>query len=100
MKFIPQKNPFVKQFIKLFSTDTVAAYVRCSKLIKQDVDGYYIDVVALNRKINFNNLTKYNSMTEDMWIHVIVYGNKIYTPSEFIEIIKGGKGNTQEFHEY
>ena len=87
-------------FIKLFSTDTVAAYVRCSKLIKQDVNGYYIDAVALNRKINFNNLTKYNSLTEDMWIHVIVYGNKIYTPSEFIEIIKGGKGNTQEFHEY
>lgn len=87
-------------FIKLFSTDTVGAYVRCSKLIKQDADGYYIDVVALNRKINFNNLTKYNSMTEDIWIHVIVYDNNTYTPSDFVELIKGGKGNKQNFLEY
>ena len=87
-------------FIKLFSTDAVAAYVRCSKLIKQDVGGYYIDVVALNRKINFNNLTKYNSMTEDIWNHVIVHGNKTYTPSKFIELIKGGINNKQKFHEY
>ena len=87
-------------FIKLFSTDTVVAYVRCSKLIKQDVVGYYIDVVALNRKINFNNLTKYNSMTEDMWNHVIVYGNITYTPSDFVDLINGGKGEKQKFYEY
>ena len=87
-------------FIKLFSTDEVATYVRCSKLIKQDVSGYYIDVVALNRKINFNNLIKYNSMTEDIWNHVIVHGNNTYTPSAFIKIIKGGKGNSQQFQEY
>ena len=87
-------------FIKLFSTDSVGAYVRCSKLIKQDANGYYIDIVALNRKINFNNLTKYNSMTEDIWNHVIVYANNIYTPSEFVEIIKGGKDVKQNFLEY
>lgn len=87
-------------FIKLFSTAEVVAYVRCSKLIKQDVVGYYIDVVALNRKINFNNLTKYNSMTEDMWNHVIVYGNITYTPSEFVDLINGGKGEKQKFYEY
>ena len=87
-------------FIKLFATAEVAAYVRCSKLIKQDVVGYYIDVVALNRKINFNNLTKYNSMTEDMWNHVIVYGNITYTPSEFVDLINGGKGEKQKFYEY
>ena len=87
-------------FIKLFSTDTVVAYVRCSKLIKQDAAGYYIDVVALNRKINFNNLTKYNSMTEDIWNHVIVHGDKTYTPSEFVEKIKGGKVAKQDFLEY
>ena len=86
-------------FIKLFSTDTVAAYVRCSKLIKQDAVGYYIDVVALNRKINFNNLTKYNSMTEDMWNHVIVHGNDTYTPSDFVDLIKDGKGEKQKFYE-
>ena len=87
-------------FIKLFSTDTVVAYVRCSKLIKQDAAGYYIDVVALNRKINFNNLTKYNSMTEDIWNHVIVHGDKTYTPSDFVERIKGGKVAKQDFLEY
>ena len=87
-------------FIKLFSTAEIVAYVRCSKLIKQDVVGYYIDVVALNRKINFNNLTKYNSMTEDMWNHVIVYGNITYTPSEFVDLINGGKGEKQKFYEY
>ena len=87
-------------FIKLFSTDTVVAYVRCSKLIKQDATGYYIDVVALNRKINFNNLTKYNSMTEDIWNHVIVHGDKTYTPTEFVESIKGGKVAKQDFLEY
>ena len=87
-------------FIKLFSTDTVVAYVRCSKLIKQDATGYYIDVVALNRKINFNNLTKYNSMTEDIWNHVIVHGDNTYTPSEFVEKIKGGKVAKQDFLEY
>lgn len=87
-------------FIKLFSTDTVVAYVRCSKLIKQDATGYYIDVVALNRKINFNNLTKYNSMTEDIWNHVIVHGDKTYTPSDFVERIKGGVVAKQNFLEY
>ena len=87
-------------FIKLFSTDAVATYVRCSKLIKQDTNGYYIDVIALNRKINFNNLIKYNAMTEDIWNHVIVHGVKIYTPSAFIELIKGGINNGQNFQEY
>ena len=87
-------------FIKLFSTDTVATYVRCSKLIKQDVNGYYIDVIALNRKINFNNLIKYNTMTENIWNHVIVHGGKIYTPSTFVNLIKGGMNESQEFQEY
>ena len=87
-------------FIKLFDTQAVSAYVRCSKLIKQDTNGYYIDVIALNRKINFNNLIKYNAMTEDIWNHVIVHGANTYTPSEFIDLIKGGKNETQTFQEY
>ena len=87
-------------FIKLFSTDSVATYVRCSKSIRQDANGYYIDIVALNRKINFNNLTKYNSLTEDMWSHVIVYGAKIYTPAAFTELMKGGINQNQAFQEY
>lgn len=87
-------------FIKLFATDAVATYVRCSKLIKQDVNGYYIDIVALNRKINFNNLVKYNVMTEDIWNHVIVHGANTYTPSAFVKLIKPGITNKQEFQEY
>lgn len=87
-------------FIKLFSTNDIATYVRCSKLIKQDGNGYYIDVIALTRKINFNNLTKYNDMTEKIWNHVIVHGANIYTPSGFIEYIKGGLTGTQQFQEY
>ena len=87
-------------FIKLFDTQAVSAYVRCSKLIKQDTNGYYIDVIALNRKINFNNLIKYNVMTEDIWNHVIVHGANTYTPSAFINLIKGGKNETQTFQEY
>lgn len=87
-------------FIKLFDTTTVATYVRCSKLIKQDTNGYYIDIVALNRKINFNNLIKYNSMTEDIWSHVIVHGNNIYTPSAFTATMKKGITSEQEFQEY
>ena len=87
-------------FIKLFSTDAVATYVRCSKLIKQDTNGYYIDVIALNRKINFNNLIKYNAITENIWNHVIVHSDKIYTPSGFINLIKSGINEAQEFQEY
>lgn len=87
-------------FIKLFSTDAIATYVRCSKLIKQDVNGYYIDIVALNRKINFNNLIKYNSLTEDIWNHVIIHGTNSYTPSGFVELMKQGIDNKQEFQEF
>ena len=87
-------------FIKLFSTDTVATYVRCSKLIKQDTSGYYIDIIALNRKINFKNLTKYNYMTEDIWGHVIVHGVNTYTPEEFAKRISEGINNGQQFQEY
>lgn len=87
-------------FIKLFSTDTVATYVRCSKLIKHDTNGYYIDVIALNRKINFNNLIKYNSMTDDIWAHVIVHGARTYTPEGFVEQIKNGMDQKQEFQAY
>ena len=87
-------------FIKLFSTDAVATYVRCSKLIKQDTNGYYIDVIALNRKINFNNLIKYNAITENIWNHVIVHSDKIYTPSGFINLIKSGINEAQQFQEY
>lgn len=85
-------------FIKLFSTSTIVAYVRCSKLIKEDINGYYIDVVASNRKINFSNLTKYNTMTSDVWNHVIVHGNNLtYTPDGFIELMKNGINVTQQF---
>lgn len=84
-------------FIKLFYTADVATYVRCSKVIKHDSNGYYIDVLALNRKINFNNLTKYNSMTEDIWAHVIVHGNNTYTPEGFVEYIEGGLNEKQKF---
>ena len=87
-------------FIKLFTTENVATYVRCSKLIKHDVNGYYIDIIALNRKINFNNLIKYNSMTEEIWNHVIIHGNNTYTPSVFVELIKGGKTDKQQFQDY
>lgn len=87
-------------FIKLFSTDTVATYVRCSKLIKHDTNGYYIDVITLNRKINFNNLIKYNSMTDDIWAHVIVHGARTYTPEGFVEQIKNGIDQKQEFQAY
>ena len=84
-------------FIKLFTTTTIATYVRCSKLIKQDVNGYYIDVVTSNRKINFTNLTKYNTMTSDVWNHVIIHGNTFYTPDNFITLIKKGVSEGQEF---
>ena len=85
-------------FIKLFSTSTIVAYVRCSKLIKEDINGYYIDVVTSNRKINFSNLTKYNTMTSDVWNHVIVHGNNLtYTPDGFIELMKNGINVTQQF---
>ena len=86
-------------FIKLFDTNNIVAYVRCSKLIKQDVDGYYIDVVTSTRKINFSNLIKYNSMTEDIWNHVIVHGPNIYTPNGFMNLIKGGITVQQQFYE-
>ena len=84
-------------FIKLFTTTTIATYVRCSKLIKQDANGYYIDVVTSTRKINFNNLTKYNTMTSEVWNHVIIHGNDFYTPDDFIKLIKQGITEGQEF---
>ena len=84
-------------FIKLFSTSAIASYVRCSKLIKEDKTGYYIDVVTSNRKINFNNLTKYNTMTSNVWNHVIYHNARIYTPGEFTQYIKNGLTQTQEF---
>ena len=84
-------------FIKLFTTTTIAAYVRCSKLIKQDVNGYYIDIVTSTRKINFSNLTKYNTLTDDIWNHVIIHGNNYYTPNDFVNLIKNGVTDSQEF---
>ena len=86
-------------FIKLFTTNTIATYVRCSKLIKHDVNGYYIDVVTSTRKINFKNLTKYNNMTADIWNHVIVHGVNYYTPEEFVNLMKKGIAIGQEFQE-
>ena len=86
-------------FIKLFTTNVIATYVRCSKLIKQDINGYYIDVVTSNRKINFSNLTKYNSMTAEIWNHVIIHGADFYTPEEFVIAMKKGIANGQEFQE-
>lgn len=86
-------------FIKLFTTNDIAAYVRCSKLIKQDINGYYIDVVTSTRKINFSNLTKYNSMTADIWNHVIIHGADFYTPEEFVTAMKKGTAIGQQFQE-
>ena len=85
--------------VKLFSTNTTAAYVRCSKLIKEDKDGYYIDVITSSRKINFNNLSKYNSMTSDVWNHVIVHNKLTYTPEGFVQLIKNGVAIGQQFQE-
>lgn len=85
--------------VKLFSTNTVAAYVRCSKLIKEDKNGYYIDVITSTRKINFGNLSKYNTMTSDVWNHVIVHNGNTYTPEGFIETMKNGIAQTQQFQE-
>lgn len=84
-------------FIKLFTNTTIATYVRCSKLIKQDANGYYIDVIATTRKINFSNLTKYNTLTSEVWNHVIVHGNDYHTPDEFITAMKKGIADGQEF---
>lgn len=86
-------------FIKLFTTNIIATYVRCSKLIKQDTNGYYIDVVTSNRKINFNNLTKYNNMTAEVWNHVIVHGNNFYTPDDFVKAMKKGIADGQQFQQ-
>ena len=87
-------------FIKLFSTDSAVAYIRCSKLIKEDTNGYYIDVITSTRKINFNNLTKYNIITSDVWNHVIVHGNSFtYTPEGFTQLMKNGITVTQQFQE-
>lgn len=86
-------------FIKLFTTTTIATYVRCSKLIKQDINGYYIDIVTSTRKINFNNLTKYNNMTAEIWNHIIVHGNDYHTPEEFVTNMKNGVAAGQEFQE-
>ena len=86
-------------FIKLFTTNTIATYVRCSKLIKQDTQGYYIDVVTSTRKINFKNLTKYNNMTADIWNHVIIHGANYHTPEDFVALMKKGIVEGQEFQE-
>lgn len=60
-------------------------FLRCSKSIKQSGIGYYIDLVTSYRKLNFSNLSKYNSMSKEVWSHMIIFKELCYTPDEFLK---------------
>ena len=86
------------EFIKCVVTEAgEVMFIRCGKAIKEGTNGYYIDLTASLRKINFDNLNKYNAMTSEIWNHVIISSSVCYTPSSFVETEGALTANNQTF---
>ena len=72
-------------FIEAFKSGSNIMYLRCSKSIKEGATGYYFDLVSSYRKVNFDNLTKYNMMSKDVWSHIIVDAGLCYKPDVYLD---------------
>ena len=71
-------------FVEAFKSDSNIMFLRCSKSIREGSTGYYFDLVSSYRKVNFDNLTKYNTMSKEVWSHIIVDSGLCYKPDVYI----------------
>lgn len=74
-------------FVESFKTDNNIMFLRCSKSIKEGSTGYYFDLVSSYRKVNFDNLTKYNTMSKEVWSHIIVDSGFCYKPDVYLNAL-------------
>ena len=74
-------------FIEIFKSGNIIMFLRCSKSIKEGTTGYYFDLVSSYRKVNFDNLTKYNTMSKEVWSHIIVDAGLCYKPDVYLNIM-------------
>ena len=74
-------------FIEIFKSGNIIMFLRCSKSIKEGTTGYYFDLVSSYRKVNFDNLTKYNTMSKEVWSHIIVDGGLCYKPDVYLNLL-------------
>ena len=74
-------------FIEIFKSGNIIMFLRCSKSIKEGTTGYYFDLVSSYRKVNFDNLTKYNTMSKEVWSHIIVDAGLCYKPDVYLNLL-------------
>lgn len=74
-------------FVESFKTGNNIMFLRCSKSIKEGSAGYYFDLVSSYRKVNFDNLTKYNTMSKEVWSHIIVDSGLCYKPDIYLNLL-------------
>lgn len=74
-------------FVESFKTGNNIMFLRCSKSIKEGTTGYYFDLVSSYRKVNFDNLTKYNTMSKEVWSHIIVDSGVCYRPEAYLNTL-------------
>ena len=74
-------------FVESFKSGNSIMFLRCSKSIKEGTAGYYFDLVSSYRKVNFDNLTKYNTMSKEVWSHIIVESGLCYKPDVYLNLL-------------
>lgn len=74
-------------FVESFKSGSNIIFLRCSKSIKEGTTGYYFDLVSSYRKVNFDNLTKYNMMSKEVWSHIIVDSGFCYKPDVYLNAL-------------
>lgn len=74
-------------FVESFKSGANIMFLRCSKSIKEGTSGYYFDLVSSYRKVNFDNLTKYNTMSKEVWSHIIVDAGLCYKPDVYLNLL-------------
>lgn len=74
-------------FVESFKSGNNIMFLRCSKSIKEGTTGYYFDLVSSYRKVNFDNLTKYNTMSKEVWSHIIVDSGLCYKPDVYLNLL-------------
>lgn len=74
-------------FVESYKTGNNIMFLRCSKSIKEGSTGYYFDLVSSYRKVNFDNLTKYNTMSKEVWSHIIVDSGYCYKPNIYLNAL-------------
>lgn len=74
-------------FVESYKAGNNIMFLRCSKSIKEGSTGYYFDLVSSYRKVNFDNLTKYNTMSKEVWSHIIVDSGFCFKPEVYLNAL-------------